>query len=443
VADQLPITVHRIETLEADVTYRDHLSTSISRRTFLKGAGGLGAAAAVLADAPALAGTSRPPATRAESLSGGRAKIPIDHIIVDCQENRSFDHYYGFAPLVLTNANSYAVPPGYEQPNGTGGFVAPYHFKSLSSPSINNPWAAMHQEYDGGKMDGFYTTNGINCMGYYTAEDLPFYYSLFTHSTLCVNYFSSVMGPTYPNRFYLVSGTSGGITTNGVYGYGVFKYPIILDLLEAAGITWKIYNTAWDSVPAGDSDNVFVFWKRWANDVRTKATTADYLSDVKNGKLPQVSFVIPSYLKGHDEHPPANIQVGMKIQQRLVTALQSSSAWGSSVYIITYDEAGGYFDHISPPQLDAYGLGFRVPTWVISPYAKQGHLETTLYEHSSILKFIERVFGLPTLASVNHSFDISTPGGSNYEAANGKATGPAAPPRDGLRGIGNLMECFI
>jgi phospholipase C len=422
------------------VTHHDHPSTSISRRTFLTGAGVLGAATAVLASAPARAGTNRALPRQLGSPSGGPSGIPIEHIIVDCQENHSFDNYFGFAPLVL--AGSYGVPPSYGQPGAHGAFITPYHFKTTSSPDIGHNWIAMHQEYNGGKMDGFYRTDGINCMGYYTQQDLPFYYSLFVDSTLCVNYFGPVMGPTYPNRFYLVSGTSGGITTNGVYGYGVFSYPIILDLLEAAGITWKVYNTASDSVSQGDSDNVFVFWRRWANDVRTQGTVADYLKDLQAGTLPQVSFVIPSFVMGQDEHPPANIQVGMNIQQQLVTALRQSSAWGSSVYIITYDESGGYFDHVTPPQLDAYGLGFRVPTWVISPFAKQGHLEPTLYEHSSILKFIETIFGLPTLASVNHGFDTSTPGGRNNEATSGKKLGPPAPPRDGRNDIGNLMECF-
>ncbi len=129
-------------------------------------------------------------------------------------------------------------------------------------------------------------------------------------------------------------------------------------------------------------------------------------------------------------------------QQELITALQQSSAWSSSAYILTYDESGGYFEHVASPQLDAYGLGIRVPTWVISPFARPGHLEPTSYEHSSILKFIETVFGLPTLASVNHRFDASTPGGSNNEAAHGQSSGPPAPPRDGLRAIGNLMECL-
>src|SRR4030095_4578445 len=212
------------------------------RREFLKGVSALGLAsvASPLVLTPSKARAARPGST------------PIQHIVVDMQENRSFDHYYGFAPF----PRRFGVPGNYAQPDGAGGFVKPYHFNSLSTPDVGHSWFAMHAEYDGGAMDGFYTTDGINALGYYTAADLPFYYSLFETSTLCANYFSSVMGPTWPNRFYLAAGTSGGITTNGVWGYGVFDYPIILDLLEAAGITWKIYNVSQDSVPYGNTDNV-------------------------------------------------------------------------------------------------------------------------------------------------------------------------------------------
>src|SRR5258707_7554460 len=120
----------------------------------------------------------------------------------------------------------------------------------------------MHDEYDKGPLDGFYTADGIICMRYYTGADLPFYYSRFQDFTLCVNYFCSLMGPTWPNRFYLAAATSGGITTNGVWGYGVFDYPIILDLLDSAGVTWKVYNVNFDSVPFGNNDNEFFLCKR-------------------------------------------------------------------------------------------------------------------------------------------------------------------------------------
>ena len=190
-------------------------------------------------------------------------------------------------------------------------------------------------------------------------------------------------------------------------------------------------------------DNAFVFWKNRAHDVRTRGSKGEYLSDVNGGKLPQVSFIIPSYAKGFDEHPPADISVGMALRQELITALMQSSAWDSSAYIHTYDEPGGYFDHVAPPQLDAFGLGVRVPTWVISPWAKPGHLEATLYEHSSVLKFHRNSVRAADPGLGQPQFDVSTPVGGNYEAApSGAVAGPPAPPRDGRSDIGNLMECF-
>ncbi|TMD29890.1 MAG: twin-arginine translocation signal domain-containing protein [Chloroflexi bacterium] len=393
----------------------------IDRRTFLKAAGALGLAGLAAPVMPGLAATFV------------KRRNPIQHIIIDLQENRSFDHYYGFAPF----AGAFGVPAGYTQPDGSGGSVAPYHFTSLSTPDIGHSWTATHREWNGGAMDGFFTTDGINAMGFYTAQDLPFYYSLHDTSTLCVNYFCSLLGPTWPNRFYTAAGTSGGITTNGIWGYGVFDYPIILDLLDAANVSWKVYNVGMDSVPFGNTDNVFVFWKRFANDQRAHRPKQEFFQDLKQDTLPNVSWIIPSFARGWDEHPPADVSVGMGIVQELVDGLRNSSSFASSAYIHTYDEAGGYFDHVAPPQVDAYGLGIRVPTWIISPFAKPGHLEPTVYEHTSTLKFIEAVFNLPTLASANHMFDAGTPTGGNYQAG-----GAPAPPRDNLASIGSLMECF-
>ena len=391
---------------------------------------------AALAGAAGLAGAGP---LAAPAVARRRRRPPIDTIVVDCQENRSFDHYFGFAPFV----GRHGVPAGYTQPDGSGGTVAPFHFTSLSTNDIGHSWSDVHSEWNGGNMDGLFTTDGIDCMGYYTREDLPFYYGLHKHFTLCVNYFCSVLGPTYPNRFYLAAGTSAGITTNGIWGFGVLDYPCILDLLDRAGVSWKVYNLGqFDDVPAGESDNVYVFFKNFANDLRARASQEDYLHDAKHGRLPNVSFMIPSFTLGIDEHPPADVSVGMRLQKQMIEALQDGPQWHRSAYILTYDEHGGYFDHVAPPQADAYGLGIRVPAWVISPHAKPGHLETAVFEHASILKLIETTFDLPTLASVNHMFDTQTPGGPNNEAAGGAAHGPPAPPRDGVPWIGDLTQCF-
>jgi phospholipase C len=405
---------------------------AFTRGAFLKKTGAAGVAVAggtLWATAPA--------AARARRVA--QAQTPIKQLIVSCQENRSFDHYYGYAPQV--QAKGFGPPPGYTQPDGNGGTVAPFEFTALSTPDIPHSWGAVHRQWDGGAMDGFYTTDGMNGMGYYTAAELPFYYSLFDNSALCANYFCSLLGPTWPNRFYFAAGTSGGITTNGVWGYGVFDstgYPIILDLLDEAGITWKIYSLGWDSVPYGNTDNVFVFWSKYAKDPRTRAPKGEFLNDARKGQLPQVSWVIPSYARQWDEHPPADVSVGMALQEDLITALRHSPQWDSSAFLLTYDEHGGYFDHVAPPQFDAYGLGVRVPLWVVSPYAKKGPvLSAKSADHVSTLKLIEALHGLPTLASRNHQFDSATPTGSNYQA-----NGAPAPPRDGYEGLSDLLDLF-
>jgi phospholipase C len=410
----------------------------ISRRGILKGMGLAGGAMAL--GAGTLAGGLSGPARAAGPGGAGkrrRGDTPIEHIIICANENRSFDHYFGYAGF----AGRYGIPSGYTQPDGSGGTFAPYHFQAYSTPDVPHGWTAMHREFNNFRMDGFYTTGGANAMGYYSEADIPFYYSLFDKFTLCGNYFCSVNGPTYPNRLYLMAGTAGGLTNNNLTTPGELDYPIILDLLDAAGVTWKVYNADFESIESGWSDNVAQFFARWYLDPRTFATKQDYLDDVARGTLPDVSWIIPDDLKPFDEHPPSDIRIGMALQQELITALMKSKSWKKSAYILTYDESGGFFDHVAPPQVDAYGFGPRVPTWVISPYARRRHLEGTLYEHSSTLKFIETVFDLPTLASVNHQFDDHTPGANNAAAA-GASTGPAAIPRDGLQVIGDLTECF-
>jgi phospholipase C len=401
----------------------------LTRAEFVRRAAAAGVAVAggtLWATAPAAAQARRAPA----------AETPIKHLVIACQENRSFDHYYGYAPQV--QAAGFGPPAGYSQPDGQGGSVTPYEFTALSTPDIGHSWNAVHGEWDGGAMDGFYTTDGINCMGYYTAAELPFYYSLFDNSALCANYHCSLLGPTWPNRFYFAAGTSGGITTNGIWGYGVFDYPIILDLLDAAGVSWGIYNMNWDSVPFGNTDNVFVFWKNFAHDQRTLGSKGSFLNDARLGSLPQVSWLVSSFAHHKDEHPPADVSVGMGLQEELITGLRESPLWQSSAYLLTYDEHGGYFEHVAPPQVDAYGLSIRVPLWVISPYAKTGPVRSSLPgEHSSTLKLIEALHGLPTLASQNHLFDGATPTGSNYQA-----NGAPAPPRDGRDDISDLLDLF-
>ena len=361
---------------------------------------------------------------------------PIDHILIACQENHSFDNYFGYYPRV----GAFGVPANYSQPDGKGGIVTPQHALLPITADPSHTWQSIHSEWNHGAMDGFYTTDGSTALKYFNGSDLSYYYSLADSFTLCGNYFSSVLGPTAPNRLALVSGTAGGNTTDSISS-GSLDWPTIVDILDAHQVSWKCYNLGIGLGSTGfvEQFNGLTYFKKWQNDRRLQFTEDDYHADLRAGTLPQVSFLITEALIS--EHPPADIQSGQHSMSEVIQALMSSSSWTNSALFLTYDEGGGFFDHVAPPQFDAYGLGIRVPMLVISPYAKRGYMSDQLYEHSSILKFIERRFQLPSLASINHQFDTSTPG-TNNDAANGKAKGPPQSPRDGLSQIGDFHEAF-
>jgi len=412
------------------------INTVRTRRGFLRDMARLGAAG-LLSPVP-IGLLNAQSAQRVRS----KPKLPIENILICCNENRSFDHYFGYASF----AGKYGVPAGYSQPTGVPGFnVSPFDVNSTISPDPHHDWATIHGDWDGGKLDGFVTSGGAITMSYTDASQLGYYYSLFSDFTLCVNYFCSMLGPTFSNRLYLAGATSGGQTTDNITA-GSLDWPVILDLLDAYRITWKVYNIGGVcNVSSGATslycDNHFQFFKRWVAEPRVNSfVDSDYYADLTNGTLPQVSFVMTNDING--EHPPYPLDIGETLQQQLIGALQQSRYWARAAYFLTYDEGGGFFEHVVPPVLDAYGAGFRVPTWVISPFAKKSHLEGTVYEHSSLLKFVERVFDLPTLASVNHQFDVRTPGGSANDAANGAQYGPSAPPRDSRIDIGDMTQCF-
>jgi len=353
-----------------------------------------------------------------DACSGNSPSPPLDlihHVIIACQENHSFDAYFGHYP----RAGKFGIPSNYSQPDGRGSTVKPYHFSSPPSTDIGHTWLSIHNEWNHGAMDGFFTTDGPAALGYFDG---------------------SILGPTFPNRLTLMAGTAGGNTTNDL-GVGSLDYPTIVDLLDASLLSWRCYtlDQGTGSTPSTIDYNVLKLFKKWHSDLRLQFKEKDYKEDLLSGTLPQVSFLITE--DGISEHPPENIQKSQQKMAQVIKALMASSAWKNSILFLVFDEGGGFFDHVAPPQVDASGLGFRVPMLIISPYARRGYVSGQLYEHSSILKFIERRFGLPSLASVNHQFDTSTPG-TNNDAANGQASGPPAPPRDGLPQIGDLAEVF-
>jgi phospholipase C len=388
------------------------------RRQFLRRAGAIsltGLAAPLLASplaSPAAADTP--------------TESPIKQIIVCCQENHSFDNYFGsYSGLPA----GYRIPADWEN-SGHKPFHFPNHTGNESNP--DHEWDATHAAYDDGKMDGFYSNgNGENALGFYDESDLLYYYSLFQQYTLCANYFCGILGPTYPNRMVLYAGTSGGYTDNSAPLDGSFEWPCIISLLQDHNISFKNYNFDCDS-----NHSILSMWKVAYGRPELNLTSDQFYTDCKQGNLAQVSFITND--QNYDsvsEHPPANIELGQSLMQGIIEAVQASPQWSSTALLLTWDEGGGFFEHVAPKKLDAWGSGVRVPMIMVSPLAKKGLVDTTYSDHGSVLKFIEHVHGLPTLASINHQFDSGTP---NV----GQGGGAPFPPRDGNSATSDLMQCF-
>jgi phospholipase C len=361
-------------------------------------------------------------------------QIPIEHIVVIMQENRSYDHYFGRL------RRKSGPPRGSSNPDPTGGDpIKPFHTHLYCEvDDLDHSWNGTHDEVNGGAMDGFTTENvtsndpkGQRAMGYYTKRDLPFYYKLYKKFAMGDRYFCSLLSQTFPNRYYLLAGTSFGEIRNNIPSFAGNDYTArtIFNLLDEAPtpISWKVY---YSDLPFAILFG-YVRNQRFANLVPMGAVDATnpLLLDIANGTLPQVSHVDPSFIgeTENDEHPPTNIQKGQAFVAKIINALMATAgtandSWSNTAIILTYDEHGGYFDHMPPPQaclpdatppnlllsdepgaFDNYGI--RVPVLAISPYSKRAFVSHHTYDHTSVLRFIETRFDLPALTARDANAD--------------------------------------
>jgi phospholipase C len=348
-----------------------------------------------------------------------RAALPIQHVIVVMKENRSFDHIFGGlrGGPGAKQPGAETFPAGFSNPDPHGNAVAPYHLNTTCL--TNDPghqWQAMHDQVDGGKMDGyarvagaFTGTDGWFALGYYDARDLPFYYWLASTFAIADRYFPSVRSGTFPNRDYLLLGTSDKVQSTGTTVWPDPTLPIIFDELDAAHVSWGVYADAGDEPFEGCLDDPSHTWKG-----QHGYKTTDMLrAQLAAGTVPSVVFVDAREGKA-DEHPPADVQVGEAWTRQLYEAVAGSPVWDSTVMLFTYDEAGGFFDHVPPPD-DAclarpadslfHELGTRVPLIAISPWARRHFVSHTRKEHTSMTRFIEAVFDLPALTARDANSD--------------------------------------
>lgn len=249
-------------------------------------------------------------------------------------------------------------------------------------------------------------------MSYVDGSVIPNYWEYASSFTLCDAFFSSLIGPSAPNHLYGIAGQSGDMVNNYKmimppnYAYsGIYSFTSVIELLGGGNVSWKYYSgynpqleNIWNPIPGFEE---YASGEGYTNVSANLGSTTDFYNDVQNGTLPQVCWITPSV--PNSEHPPQNVQTGMWYVTQLINAVMQSPYWNSCAIILTWDDYGGFYDHVAPPQVDEYGFGFRVPTIVISPYALSGTVVHTQYDFTSLLKLVETAFGLGSLTERDSS----------------------------------------
>jgi len=353
-------------------------------------------------------------ATPAETLGvevTGSAASAIKNIIVVMKENRSFDHLLG-ALHDDGRPEVEPIPADYSNLGPYGEVVAP--FRQLDPCIRHDPghqWYEVHAQIDHGKMDGFVRsaagstrTDGHFALSYYTPARLGFYYWLARTYAINDRHFASVASGTSPNRYFLFLGTADGVESTG--GYPDASTATLFDALDHAGVTWHAYS---DGALLGGAFD-------WTRSHLNVGDFPAFLRQLDDGTLPQVTFV-DGVENVTDDHPPGNLAEGEAWTREIYEHAVASKLWPGLAIIWTYDEAGGFFDHVPPPTSACVArpgnrkdtgfreLGPRVPLVVISPYARPGYASHVVQEHTAITRFIASVFGLPALTSRDANSD--------------------------------------
>ena len=362
-------------------------------------------------------------------------------MVILMQENRSFDHYFGS----LSGVRGFGDARGHGaffQRDAAGATLYPFHLTSGCLPDLTHEWGPQHVSWNGGLMDKFLVAHeqvdgadiGRQTMGYYDRSDLVFYYALADAFTICDRYHCSVLGPTDPNRLMAMSAS---LDPGGRHGGPLleslptkhrsrdslarhFTWTTMPERLQAHGVSWKVY-----SAPGRQdalADNVLTYFKRYSDgsELRRRGVLPTYPhgfhSDLLHNRLPQVCWVLLGLEE--TEHPGFSSPVAGELGARqIVEALVSKpEVWRHTALFITWDENGGFFDHVTPPtppsrtkgefltvgRLPAaaqgirgpIGLGFRVPMLVVSPFSRGGLVCSDVFDHTSTLRFLEARFGV-------------------------------------------------
>ena len=336
------------------------------------------------------------------------ASLPIEHVIVVMRENRSFDHVFGKLHD-RGQPGVEAVPATFSNPDTQGKAVFPSRATTTCIPlDPGHQSAGILRGMNGGKMDGFVqnaaattASDGSFVMSYYDDTDLPFYYWLATTFAVSDNHFAPMASGTYGNRDFLLFGTNQGVVDTGIV-FPSPNTPSIFQLLMTRGRTWRAYS---DGALLSDTLN----WK--LGDPGTRGMQSFY-DDLDRGTLPSVAFVdAVDYLE--DDHPEADLQRGEAWLKKLYDHAVVSPQWDKTAILWTYDEAGGFADHVPPPsgclplpsKSQFTQMGPRIPLVAISPWAKRNYVSHVMHDHTAITRFIETMFDLPALTARDANSD--------------------------------------
>ncbi|MGI8990543.1 MAG: alkaline phosphatase family protein [Bryobacteraceae bacterium] len=376
--------------------------------------------------------------SRAVQLIAPPGLEKIQHFVFIMQENRSFDHYFGTYP------NVDGLPPNIcESAPELTGCVQTFHDANDVNRGGPHGWNNAHADINSGVMDGFLgqsfqgksNVGGEACkppnpqctpgkdprdvMGWHDWNELPNYWAYANQYVLQDRMFESVASYSLPAHLYMLAAQSGGyVASTGQARPTTYNFPEITELLQSGKIDWKYYVTSGTSPDTEDGEVVgsqsqqqqapdkYTLWNPLpafpavkndpAQFSRLVDVTQLYL-DAKNGTLPQVSWVIPS--GAVSEHPPGGLKAGQEYVTGVINAIMQGPNWNTTAIFLSWDDWGGFYDHVNPPQVDQYGLGIRVPGLVISPYARQNFVDHKTYSFESWLRIVEERFGVTPMTA--------------------------------------------
>ena len=410
----------------------------------------------------------------------------INHIIFMIQENRSLDNYFGQLPAYW-QANGFrsqpfdGIPADASNPSFDGLSMVPaFHIQTECTENLSPSWNESHVDWNRqdptsstSTMDGFVLnaakfamnngltdTSGLRAMGYYDGSDLNYYYFMASNFATSDRWFSPAMDRTQVNRMYEFAATSQGYAyppgTNA-NDNAPLTAPTIFDALDTAGISWKIYTT--DTTQGADPVTYLTQFAKYAppNPLPPNVVPgSEFLTDAQNGTLPAVALIEDGYNSGLDEHPDNNAQAGAAYVSGLINGLMASSSWKDSVFILTYDEGGGLYDHVplqpavNPDDIAPIDLqpgdictsggancdfnftGFRLPLILISPFTKKNYVSHTVADYTAILKLIETRFKLSPLTKRDAAQMDMT---EFFDFQNPPWISPPSPPAQVMNGV--------